>query len=330
MKSLITKIRLKPAALAAAVFFTAYTAAACGSDSLSLPEKEININVIVKKQDESFWKVVRMGTEAAAKEFCVNVHFNAPINEKDIEEQIRLVNEAIDHHADAIVLAAGDYLNLVDVTEKAVCANIPVIIIDSELNSDKVKSFIATDNVDAGKKVGETLVKKVGDNCTIAVMSFVKGTATAEQREAGFFEAISKYPGIEVISTEYCNSDESTAEQLTETLVEKYPGMETMVCLNAYGTIGTARAIEKLGLGGKIKIIGFDSTSEEVSFVENDIIQALVTQNPFSMGYLGVKYAIDAINNKSVPRYVNTGSTVIDKENMYLPENQKLVFPFTN
>ena len=84
MKSLITKIRLKPAALAAAVFFTAYTAAACGSDSLSLPEKEININVIVKKQDESFWKVVRMGTEAAAKEFCVNVRFNAPVNEKDI------------------------------------------------------------------------------------------------------------------------------------------------------------------------------------------------------------------------------------------------------
>jgi ribose transport system substrate-binding protein len=133
-----------------------------------------------------------------------------------------------------------------------------------------------------------------------------------------------------VLSRVYCHSDENLAEQLTEKLAEAYPDMDAIVCLNAYGTVGTARAIERLGLAGKIKIIGFDSTSEEVGFVEKDVVQALIIQNPFSMGYLGVKYAVGALNDEVVPKNINTGSKVIDKDNMYQPENQKLVFPFTD
>jgi ribose transport system substrate-binding protein len=127
---------------------------------------------------------------------------------------------------------------------------------------------------------------------------------------------------------EYCNSNEDTAEKLTEEIVEKYPDIDAIVCLNAYGAVGTARAIDKLNLAGKVKIIGFDSTPEEIGFMEKEVIQSLVVQNPFSMGYLGVKYAIGVIDNESVPKRMDTGSTVIDKNNMYLPENQKLLFPF--
>ena len=79
-----------------------------------------------------------------------------------------------------------------------------------------------------------------------------------------------------------------------------------------------------------VKIIGFDNTPEEIRYMEKDVIQSLVVQNPFSMGYLGVKYAYDVLNNEIVPKVVDTGSTVIDKVNMHYKENQKLVFPFTD
>jgi ribose transport system substrate-binding protein len=161
------------------------------------------------------------------------------------------------------------------------------------------------------------------------VMSFVKGAATANQRETGFLKAVSQYPGIEVVQTVYCNSDELLAQQLTIDIVNSGTEIDAFVCLNAYGTVGTAKAIEELGYAGEIKIIGFDSTPEEIRFMEKDVIQSLVIQNPFNMGYLGVKYALDAIGNEKIPKSVNTGSEGIDKENMYLPENQKLVFPFT-
>lgn len=302
----------------------------CSSTNLTVEEKRLTIKVIVKMQEPTFWTVVQMGAEAAGKEFNVNIDFDGPSYERDIDGQIGMVQDAIDDDVDALVLAASDYELLVPVAEKAKAAGIPVIIIDSNLNSERMDSFIGTDNVDAGRKLGESLIEKVGAQSRIVVMSFVKGTATAVQREKGFFDEISKYEGIEVIDTLYCNSEESLAKQLTIDIVNSDPEIDAFVCLNAYGTVGTAYAIDEMGKAGEIKIIGFDSTPEEISFMEKGVIQSLVIQNPFNMGYLGVKYALDAINNEKVPKTVNTGSEVIDKENMYLPENQKLVFPFTN
>ena len=323
------KLLYKTAAVILNIILLA-TLFACSGSNLSAQEKSVTIKMIVKKDNGSFWTVVKMGAEAAGKEFGVNVDFDGPADENDIDGQIRLVNESVDKKPDALVLAAGDYVRLVGAVEKAYAEKIPVIIIDSDIKSNKTKGFIGTDNVDSGKKLGETLLKEVGDTCSIAVMSFIKGAANADQREEGFFEAIKAEPGVKLLSKEYSNSDENTAERLTEELVKKYPDIDAIVCLNAYGTTGTARAIEKLGLAGKVKIIGFDNTPEEISFMEKDVIQSLVTQNPFSMGYLGVKYALDVLNGETIPKSTNTDSKVINKDNMYLPENQKLVFPFTN
>jgi ribose transport system substrate-binding protein len=302
----------------------------CKTNTLSTQEKKVNIKVIVKKASASFWSVVKMGAEAAGKEFDVNIDFKGPLNENDIAGQIRMVDDAIIEKADALVIAACDYTRLVDVTEKAVAAKIPVIVIDSELKSDKIKSFIGTDNVDAGNKLGETLVEIAGNKCNIAVMSFIKGAASADQREEGLLKTISKYKGINILAKEYCNSDQSTAEILTKKIINENKNLDAIVCLNAYGTEGTAHAVREMNKEGKVKIIGFDSTPEEIGYMEKGVIQTLIIQNPFSMGYLGVKYALDAMNNKSVPKRVNTGSKIINKDNMYLPENQKLVFPFTD
>ncbi len=303
-------------------------ASGCVSKNLQSEDDEVNIKVIVKKKDHEFWAVVEMGAQAASKEFNVNIDFDGPVNEKDIDVQINMVKEAIESNIDALVLAAGDFTKLVPIAEQAKTAGIPVIIIDSNIDSNKMNSFIGTDNIDAGKQLGYALVNEVGDTCKVVVMSFVKGAATANEREAGFLSAIGTYPNIDVIETVYCNSEDILAEQLTKELLKTYHDIDAFVCLNAYGTIGTARAI--FDLEDETKVIGFDSAPEEISYLEKGVIQTLVIQNPFSMGYLGVKHAVDAIEGKSVPKIVKTESKMIDKDNMYLPENQKLVFPFVD
>ena len=302
----------------------------CGEDKLSADEKGIRIKVIVKKRDASFWTVVKMGAEAAGKEFGVGIDFDGPIDEQDIDLQIEMVDGAIREKADAIVLAACDYTRLVNVAEKAVSEGIPVIIIDSDIHSAKMNSFIGTNNVDAGKLLAETLIEEVGENSKIAVMSFVKGAASSDQRDEGLYDVLGNHSSIEILESMYCYSDESVAEKLTKELVQQYPDVDAIVCTNAYGTVGTARAISQMDLAGSVKIIGFDSTPEEVSFVEKGVIQSLVIQNPFSMGYLGVKYALNAINKEVFPKLIYTESKVINKSNMYQPVNQKLVFPFTD
>ncbi len=302
----------------------------CSGNQIAVQSKRIVIDVIVKKTDADFWKVVKMGTEAAGREFNVTVNFKGPLDETKIDEQIRMVDDAVNAGADAIVLAASDYTKLAEPVERAAAAGVPVIMIDSDVKSEKTKAFVGTDNVDAGRRLGDTLVLKVGSQCEVAVMGFVRGAATCDQREQGLMEVLGRYPGIKVLDTVYCNSDESYARILTQQIMEKHPGIDAIVCLNAYGTVGVARCVEETNKGGAIKVIGLDSTPTEIRFLETGVIQALVIQNPYKMGYLGVKHAVDAIYGKPVPKNVNTGSTVIDSENMYLPENQKLLFPFTN
>ena len=303
--------------------------AGCGG-SLGGTERKYAVDVIVKKADADFWKVVQMGTEAAGREFGITVNFTGPADEKDIDGQIKMVDTAITRKVDAIVLAASDYTQLADAVDRTVEANIPVIIIDSDVQSDRTSCFIGTDNVDAGRKLGETLVDKVGDNCKIAVMGFIKGAATSDQREEGLMKVVAEHPGINVLSMMYCKSDEDIAKAQTMDIISINPDIDAIVCLNAYGTEGTALAIDELELSGKVKIIGFDSTPEEIRYLEKGVIQALVVQNPYSMGYLGVKHALDAIQGKTVPKSVDTGASVVDRENMYQPENQKLLFPFTS
>lgn len=323
------KALIKIISLSLILFILTVTISGCGETSLATNENRLKIKIIVKKNDADFFNVVRMGAEAAGKEFNVDVIYDGPGNEKDIAKQVNMVQQAINDRFNAIVLAAADYNKLAPVVEKAANQNIPVIIIDSQLNSDRIKGFIGTDNIDAGNKLGSTLVSRVGTNCRIAVMNFIKGAASSDLREKGLYEVVGKYPQIKVVSNLYCNSDESLAFELTEKVVKENPDLDAIVCTNAYGAVGTARAIEKGKLSGKIKIIGLDSTPEQADFLEKGVIEALVIQNPFNMGYLGVRYAIDSINNKPVPQSTNTGLTIIDKDNMYLPENEKLVFPFT-
>jgi ribose transport system substrate-binding protein len=268
--------------------------------------------------------------EAAAKEFDVDINISYPKNENDIDRQIELVNDAIKRKVDAIVLAACDYNRLVPAAEAAVDAGIPVIIIDSALNSSKISCFIATDNREAGRLLGQKLVELIGPKCNVVMISFVKGSATADQREEGFLSVMKEHPDVNVLTKYYCFSDPILSKELTKRAIEQYSKIDAVVALNAPSTVGAANEVNEMNLGGKIKVLGIDSTPEEIDYMENGIIQSTIVQNPYSMGYLGIKFALDVINNKKVPEFINTGLKEIDKGNIYTPENQKILFPFVN
>jgi ribose transport system substrate-binding protein len=113
-------------------------------------------------------------------------------------------------------------------------------------------------------------------------------------------------------------------------VMNEHHNTDVIIALNAPTTVGVCKAVKEMNLQGKVKVIGFDSTHEEIDYLDEDVIQATIVQNPYSMGYLGVKSALEVLGKKAVPKYVDTGSKVIDKNNMYTPENQKLLFPFVN
>ncbi|QCX34012.1 substrate-binding domain-containing protein [Caloramator sp. E03] len=290
-----------------------------------------NIAFISKTNYGYHWATVKQGANVAAREFNVDIDFMAPDVEEDADEQINLVNNAIDNKdkvVDAIVLAASDYNKLVGVIEKAYQRNIPVIIIDSQVNTNKISSNIITDNFEAGKSMGNVLLDICGKTANIVIMSFVKGSINAKQREEGLNSVILKYPGIKIVSKEYCYSDTNLAYNIIKNILLKNNNIDAVIALNDIASEGVALAIDELNLEGKVKVIAFGSTTQELNYLEKSVINAIVIENPFSIGYLGVKFAVDAIENKKIPNKYLIETKVIDKNNMYLPENQRMLFPF--
>ncbi len=291
-------------------------------------DKKKNVALIVKMKHGDYWKTVKMGAEVAAREFDVNLNFYAPDYEEDITGQVALVNQAIIDGTDAIILAPSDPHSLVTATEPLVKRSIPVITIDSEMEAPKVKSFIGTDNYDSGMKAGERLAQLVGEQSKVAIISYVTKAGNAEQREKGVLDAIARHPGVKIVAKEHCSADKKLAAELTSQLIAAYPDIDGIVALNAPLSIGVAEEIDRRGLAGTVRVVAIDSPPEVLSYIQEGVIQATIIQKPFSMGYLGVKYAVDSMSGIPVPARVDTGTKVIDLENMFWSENQKLLFPF--
>jgi ribose transport system substrate-binding protein len=296
------------------------------SINLSDSEKK-NVALIVKSNYGYYWGNLKMGAYAAAREFNINIDYAAPGDESDIPGQIELVNKAIDKKVDGIILAASDYKQLVEVTERAYDLRIPIIIIDSEVDTKKVDSYIATDNLEAGRKAGSVIAEISDRKSKVAVMSFLKGSRSAELREYGLLDVISKYPDIEIVAKEYCLSDGKLAYNLTKKIISENEELDAIVALNEVASEGVAQAIDEMDLEGKVKVIAFESTLREIDYLDKGVIQATIIQNPFSMGYLGVKNIFESINNKKIEKRIFIDSKIIDRDNMYLPENEKLLFP---
>ncbi len=294
-------------------------------------EKDKPILFVPKTVDGriDFWQVLGQGVYTAGKEFDEQVLTVGTVTESDISGQIALLEKAIGDRPKAIVMAASDYNLLVPVAEKIRAAGIPLITVDSGLNGGISASFIATDNYEAGRKAGDSMLQWVERDAEIAIVNSVKGASATMDRERGTRDRLKEAGGVSVLEQSfYSNASESRAYDIVIKLLQDEPGIKGIVCMNEPTTVGAAKAVKELGVSSRVKLVGFDASMDEIAFLEEDIIQAIVVQNPFNMGYLAVRTAVDVIKGRKVEPLIDTGSEVITKRNMYTKENQKLLFPF--
>jgi ribose transport system substrate-binding protein len=134
---------------------------------------------------------------------------------------------------------------------------------------------------------------------------------------------------MQVLEVRNALSTIDSSEQATKELIKKYPEMDAIVTFNEWTTLGVGQAITDMGLGGKIKVVGFDNNIASIKEMEDGVVTALIVQNPYSMGYLGVEYALQSIKGNVTPQTIDTGTVIITKDNMFDPQNQKLLFPFS-
>jgi ribose transport system substrate-binding protein len=291
----------------------------------------LTIAVIPKGTTHEFWKSVHAGAVKAARELDIDVVWKGPLREDDLKGQIDVVQSFIAQGVGGIVLAPLSDKGLVGSVKAATDARVPVVLFDSDLAGGNYVSFVATDNEAAGKAAGDALSTKVGKG-NVVLLRYQEGSASTAHRESGFVDSLRAHPGVKLASdSQYGGATTETAEKASENLLASLQadsgGVQGAFTPNESTTFGMLLALRKAGLAGKTHLVGFDASDKLVQAVRTGEIDGLVVQRPFEMGYLAVKTLVAHIHGEGVERRIDTGSTLVTRENLDTPEVQALVKP---
>ncbi len=298
-------------------------------------KKKLTIAVIPKGTTHEFWKSIHAGSLKAARELSaqgteVEVIWKGPLREDDREQQVQVVEGFTSQGVSGIVLAPLDNRALVRPVEEAKRASVPTVIIDSALASDAIASFVATDNRKGGMLAAERMGELLNGKGKVLLLRYQEGSASTEDREAGFIQRLKeKYPGIELISSDqYAGPTRDTAKRASENLLNRFGDeLQGIFTPNESSTAGMLLALQDIGKAGKVTFIGFDTSESFLAAMRNKQLQGIVVQNPFNMGYLGVRTMADFLLGKSVEKRIDTGVTMVTPDNLNTPEIQTLVHP---
>lgn len=303
-------------------YFKLFGGPSIHDNSIAVILKSLNVRM-------DFWQTVNKGAETAAKEVGMELNVLGPLQENDADEQIRILEEAIEQKPEAIVIAPLADDRMSDILAKARSAGIKLVVIDTPLDMNPMPVIVSNDHVEAGRLAGETALSAAKGHPTVAIISDDPNSKISEERLTGLLEVLNRYENS-VIGVSYANNSEDRAYEIVKQLLGADKPFNTIITLNESATLGVAKLLKEQQWAGVIELIGFDSSVDEIQLLESGTLKAAIVQKPFNMGYLGVKTALKLIDGDKVDQVTYIESNVITRENMYTPENQKLLFPFIN
>ena len=294
---------------------------------------DVTIPIIVKDTTSFYWQIVLAGARKAGKDLGVNVPELGAQAETDINGQISILENAVATKPAAIVIAPTEAKALGKPIDNA-AKKVKIIGIDSGADSKAFTSFLTTDNVQGGRVAADGLAAAIGEanggkvEGKVALITALPGAGSLEQRREGFKEQLkAKYPGLELIADKYADGQATTGLNIATDLITANPDLKGIFASNLIMAQGVGQAIAENNLGGKVALIGFDNDDKLVKFLEDGVISALVVQDPYRMGYDGIKTALAASKGEKVEANVDTGANLVTKANMKDPKIDALLHP---
>ena len=292
--------------------------------------KKWSLIYIPKTEDgtNDFWTSLISGTRMAAQECGAELEVLAPEREQDVEVQNKLLEEAIEKNPDAILFSPSSFDASDELLQEAKDKGIKITFIDSYTESNIQDMTVATDNLEAGKQLGEYARTFLNKDSQIAIVSHVKGVSTAVEREQGFREGLGDYAD-NIVDIVYCNSLYEKSYELAQELMRKYPDLELIAGMNEYSAVGVGRAVSDAGAKDKIAVVGVDCSQEAINLMEMGVYKGIIVQKAFRMGYIGVEETIHMLNGDAVEKNIDSGCELVTPENMYNSDIERLIFPFS-
>jgi len=272
---------------------------------------QTKVSVILKALNSENWKLVQRGAMDAGKEAGVTVEVLGPNAETEVEKQVSLIEDQITSGADALVIAPSQPSAVLNVLQQA--DDVPVVFADTDADYPEKVSFVGTGNLAAGQEGGEFIASKLKKGDKVAIIRGALGDKTHDDRTAGAEKAL-KEAGIKIETVQPADSDRSKAMNVMENILQSNPNINAVFVTSEEMALGALRGAE--AKNSKVLVVGFDGNSEGLKSIKSGGLDAEVAQDPYKIGYLSVEAAVKALNGESVEKRIDTGATVITKENV--------------
>lgn len=266
---------------------------------------------------------MKQGAKLAAKEQKVELTTVAPDNAgTTVIGQAELLLSLLDKGVKAILLVPATGEDLSYALKQAEALGVPVLTLGGTPLPGKVTCTIGDDYRAVGRLAAQALADRLRPPASVLVLAGAPEDSEAALRLEGALPVLENAPGITLVASTY--PADASPEGLSA-LFAAYPGLNGVLCLTGAGTENAAKAMSRQGK--TLCLVGIDCGQNRTTYLENRQVDAMVLGMPFAMGYLGVQFAAQSLAGQSIPASYSTESRVIDVDNMYLPENQKLAFP---
>ena len=302
----------------------------CGCGGEQDASQRHSVALVVKSTQSEFFRSVFAGAEAAAAEYNLELSIAGPETEEDYETQNRLIAEAVRAGAEAIVFSAIDQEENAAAIDAAAQAGLQIVTIDSSVDSDQVSTYIGTNNYAAGQMAADAVLDRVSGPLYVGVVNYDVGTANGQERERGASDAFAASGRAEITAVVNTLTEAGRAQADTAAILTDHPEINVLLALNEPTSVGAAQAVKALGRSEEIFFVGFDSNVVTVDGLQDGCVDALVVQNPYAMGYLGVESAYQLLTGQggAPDETVDTSTRVVDRDNLFTLDSQKALFSF--
>ena len=314
--------------------FGLLTAAAVVSVGFATPTfaADVTIPIIVKDTTSFYWQIVLAGACQAGKDLGVNVPQLGAQSESDINGQISILENAVAGKPAAVVISPTEFKALGAPIDEA-AKSVPIIGINSAADSKAFSSFLTTDNVQGGRVAADGLAQAIKEKTgkiagNVALITSLPGVGSLDQRAKGFKEELAaKYPDLKLIADKTADGMATTGLNIMTDLLTANPDLVGVFASNLIMAQGAGQAIAENKVADKVALVGFDSDDKTLGYLDDGTIYALVVQDPYRMGYDGIKTALAVSKGEKVDKFVDTGANLVTKANSTDPKIAALIHP---
>jgi ribose transport system substrate-binding protein len=318
----MTKLRTVVAMAAASALFLA----ACGSGGGSGSGGSYKLAFVQGVTGDAFYITMGCAVQEEAKKEGATVEIQGP-QKFDPTQQTPVLQSVVSARPDAILIAPTDVSAMQRPIEQATKQNIKVVLVDTTLKDPSVaSSAIASDNIGGGKAAFEAIQQLSPQGGKVLVVSVQPGISTTDDRAKGFQDAVKTDPKYTDLGVQYSQNEPQKAAQIVTAALQKDPDIVGIFAANLFSAEGAATGIRQANKQDQVKIVGFDAGPDQVKALRDGTVQALVAQQPGKIGQVGVQQAIKALKGDKTETKVQTGFTIVTRDNVDSSEGKEALY----